>query len=95
MDKNVEEHQLLEDRVLVKPDENQNMSDGFVVEKESQKKAVSGTVLLAGPGFVAKDTGVRIDMTVKEGDSVRYPSYAGAPYEGYLLLRETDIISII
>jgi chaperonin GroES len=55
-------------------------------------------VLAAGPGR-RDDEGKRVEMDVKEGDTVLYAKYAGTEIKledkKYLILKETDVLAIV
>ena len=87
----------LGDRVVVKRDEAQSTTTGGIVLPDTAKdKPHRGEVVAVGDGHV-KDDGTKVPLTVKEGDSVIFSSYAGDDItlsdEEYLLLRESDILA--
>ena len=55
-------------------------------------------MLAAGPGR-RDDEGKRVEMDVKEGDTVLYAKYAGTEIKledkKYLILKETDVLAIV
>ena len=89
----------LGDRVVVKPKPRDEMtSSGLVLPDTASEKPQEGSVLSVGPGRVL-DTGKRVEMDVKAGDSVLFAKYAGTEVklEGdeYLVIRETDLLAVV
>lgn len=88
----------LGDRVLVKADAAEEVtSSGLYIPDTAKEKPQQGTVVAVGPGKV--ENGNKIDLTVKEGDSVLYGKYAGTEVtldgEEFLIMRESDIVGIL
>jgi chaperonin GroES len=88
----------LGDRVVVKPIEQEEMTAGGIVLPETAKeKPQRGSIVAAGPGRV--EDGKRVELDVKEGDTVLFAKYAGTEIkiegEKVLILRESDILAII
>ena len=86
--------------ILVKPEEQkeQKTMSGIVLV-ERNNKPQTGYVVAAGAGRILENGEVR-PLTVKVGDKIVFPMYAGATeieLEGelYLLMKETDIHGII
>ncbi|WP_456426282.1 co-chaperone GroES, partial [Rhodocaloribacter sp.] len=66
----------LGDRVVVKPEPaEEKTASGLFIPDTAKEKPQRGTVVSVGPGRV--ENGTKIDMTVKEGDTVLYGKYAG------------------
>ena len=89
----------LGDRVVVKPRPRDEMtSSGIVLPDTASEKPQEGSVLSVGPGRVL-DTGKRIEMDVKVGDSVLFARYAGTEVkldgDEYLLIRESDLLAVV
>ena len=89
----------LGDRVVVKPKPKDEMtSSGLVLPDTASEKPQEGSVLSVGPGRVL-DTGTRIEMDVKVGDSVLFAKYAGTEVklegDDYLVIRESDLLAVI
>ena len=89
----------LEDRVLVKPVEKESVtSSGLYLPKSSKEKPIHGTVVAVGPGK-RLENGNRATMSVQEGDTVVYASYAGTEVEvngeSHLVMRESDLLGIM
>jgi chaperonin GroES len=82
------------DRVLVKPDEVIEKTDGGIIIPDTVKeKPLRGTVVEAGPGKPNEP------MTVKRGDKVLYGKYSGTEIEidkdMYLIMLEGEILAIL
>jgi chaperonin GroES len=92
--------QPLGDRVVVKPDEDQDMrtASGLVIPDTAKEKPQMGTVIAAGPGAL-DDEGKRLPMDVSEGDKVLYSKFAGTEVklEGseYLVLSSRDLLATV
>jgi chaperonin GroES len=89
----------LGDRVVVKPKAKDDMtSSGIVLPDTSNEKPQEGSVLSVGPGRVL-DSGKRVKMDVKAGDSVLFAKYAGTEVkldgDEYLVIREGDLLAIV
>jgi chaperonin GroES len=88
----------LGDRVLVRPDAaEEKTSFGIIIPDTAKEKPQRGTVVAVGTGKY--ENGVKIDMSVKEGDKVLYGKYAGTEItvdgEDLMIMRESDILGII
>jgi chaperonin GroES len=89
----------LGDRAVVKPKPKDEMtSSGIVLPDTASERPQEGTVLSVGHGRVL-DNGTRIEMEVKQGDTVLFAKYAGTEVklegEDYLVIRETDLLAIV
>ena len=89
----------LQDRVVVKPAEAEEVSKGGIIVPDTAKeKPQEGEVMAVGPGKVA-DSGELIKPQVKKGDKVLYGKYSGTEItidgEDYLIVREGDIFAIL
>lgn len=88
----------LGDRVLVRPDAaEEKTSFGIIIPDTAKEKPQRGTVVAVGAGKV--ENGVKIEMSVNEGDKVLYGKYAGTEItvdgEDLMIMRESDILGII
>lgn len=74
---------ILEDRVLILPDEPVGKTPGGILLPDTAKaQPRSGVVVAVGPGKRCENSaGVRHPMTIKVGDNVLYTSYSGADVE--------------
>ena len=89
----------LGDRVVVKPKAKEAMTvSGIVLPDTANEKPQEGSVLSVGPGRVL-DSGTRVEMDVKAGDSVLFARYAGSEVklegDDYLVIRESDLLAIV
>lgn len=89
----------LNDRVLVKRLEVEEMTAGGIIIPDSAKeKPMKGEVVAAGPGKL-DDSGKRVAMTVKDGDTVLFAKYAGTEIKidgvEHLVMREDDILAVV
>jgi chaperonin GroES len=88
----------LGDRVVIRPEAaEEKTSSGLFIPDTAKEKPQRGKVLSVGPGRV--ENGNKIDMTVKEGDTVLYGKYSGTEItldgEDVLIVREADILGIV
>ena len=88
----------LADRVVVKPEAaEEKTSSGLYIPDTAKEKPQRGTIVAVGQGRV--ENGTKIDMTVKEGDTVLYGKYAGTEItldsEEVLIMRESDILGVV
>jgi len=88
----------LSDRVVVKPEPaEEKTSSGLYIPDSAKEKPQRGTIVAVGQGRV--ENGTKIDMTVKEGDTVLYGKYAGTEItidgDDLLIMRESDILGIV
>ena len=88
----------LADRVVVKPEAaEETTAGGLIIPDTAKEKPQKGTVVAVGPGRV--ENGTKIDMTVKEGDTVLYGKYAGTEIaldgDDVMIMRESDILGVV
>ncbi len=89
----------LEDRVLVKPAEQETKTaSGIYLPESSKERPVRGKVVAVGPGK-RLDNGKRGEMSIKAGDTIVYGKYAGSEVEikgvEHLILRESEVLGIL
>lgn len=89
----------LEDRILVQANEAETTTaSGIVIPDTAKEKPQEGTVLAVGPGRV-DDSGKRVPIDVKVGDTVLYSKYGGTEVkyggEEYLVLSARDVLAVI
>ncbi|HEV7665777.1 MAG TPA: co-chaperone GroES [Chloroflexota bacterium] len=89
----------LGDRVVVMPKPKDEMTlSGIVLPDTATEKPQEGSVLAVGRGRVL-DSGQRLEMEVKTGDTVLFAKYGGTDVklegEDYLVLRESDLLAIV
>ena len=90
--------QPLEDRIVVKPSEGEEMTaSGLVIPDTAKEKPQEGEVLAVGPGRF--EDGNRVPLDVKVGDKVIYSKYGGTEvkYGGddLLVLSARDVLAIV
>jgi chaperonin GroES len=90
----------LEDRIVVKPlDAEQMTASGLVIPDTAKEKPQEGEVLAVGPGRFDDDGAKRIPLDVKVGDTVLYSKYGGTEvkYSGeeFLILSARDVLAVI
>ena len=89
----------LQDRVIIKRlEEEQKTVGGIIIPDTAKEKPQQGKIMAVGPGKVM-DNGTRLEMTVKDGDTVLFGKYSGSEVkidgEEVLIMREDDILGII
>jgi chaperonin GroES len=89
----------LGDRVIVKPKAKEEMTkSGLVLPDTASEKPQEGSVLSVGPGRML-DSGKRVEMEVKGGDTVLFAKYAGTEFKvdgkKLLILKESDLLAIV
>ena len=89
----------LNDRILVKRLEEEQMTKGGIIIPDSAKeKPAEGEVIAVGKGKI-NDKGDRIKMDVKVGDLVLFSKYGGTDVKldgvDHLIMREDDILAIV
>jgi chaperonin GroES len=91
--------QPLEDRVVIRADDEVETRRGpLYIPDTAREKPTQGEILAAGPGRL-DETGKRLPMDVKVGDTVIYGKYTGTPYEvsgdELIIIKASDILAII
>jgi len=86
-------------RLIVEPSEAEGVTaHGVIIPEMAQDKSMKGKVVAVGPGRL-NEAGVRIPMSVTEGDFVLFAKYAGTVVQvlgaRILILMESDILAII
>lgn len=89
----------LEDRVLVKPTEQESRTEaGLYLPESSKERPMTGKVVSVGPGKLLEN-GQLAKPQVKKGDTVVYGKYAGTEVEikgtEHLILRESELLGIL
>jgi chaperonin GroES len=90
--------QPLEDRIVVKPSEGEEMTaSGLVIPDTAKEKPQEGEVLAGGPGRF--EDGNRVPLDVKVGDKVIYSKYGGTEVklggDELLILSARDVLAIV
>lgn len=91
--------QPLGDRVLVRPNEQEEeMKGGIYIPDTAKEKPQEGTVVEMGTGKVL-DSGEKAPFEIKKGDRVLYGKYAGTEVtvddKQMLIMRESDILAVL
>jgi chaperonin GroES len=89
----------LNDRVLVLPEEAEDVtSSGIYLPESAKEKPMQGKVVAVGTGKL-NDDGTRSPMSVKKGDRVIYGKYAGTEVEidgdQHMIMSESDLLGIL
>ncbi|MCB0070965.1 MAG: co-chaperone GroES [Caldilineaceae bacterium] len=89
----------LGDRLVIEPvEQEEQTASGIFLPETAKEKPQQGKVVAAGPGS-RKESGERIDLDVKVGDTVLYAKYAGTTIKldgtEYLILKESDVLAIV
>jgi chaperonin GroES len=90
----------LEDRIVVKPGEGEEMTtSGLVIPDTAKEKPQEGSVVAVGPGRFNEDGDERIPMDVAVGDTIIYSKYGGTEVkvegEEYLILSARDVLAVV
>ncbi|MGH2655072.1 MAG: co-chaperone GroES [Actinomycetota bacterium] len=88
----------LDDRIVVKPGEEEETTvSGIVIPDTAKEKPQEGEVVAVGPGRF--EDGTRVPMDVKVGDRVLYSKYGGTEVkvegEEHLVLSARDVLAIV
>ena len=88
----------LEDRIVVKPGEEEETTvSGIVIPDTAKEKPQEGQVVAVGPGRF--EDGTRVPLDVKVGDTVIYSKYGGTEVkvggEDHLILSARDVLAIV
>ncbi|MGA2231350.1 MAG: co-chaperone GroES [Tepidisphaeraceae bacterium] len=89
----------LADRVIVKQSEAETKTaSGIVLPDSAKEKPTRGKVISVGPGKL-DDHGKRMELGVREGDTVYYGKYSGTEIEvngeKFVILRESDVLGVV
>lgn len=87
------------DRVLLKKLEEEKVtSSGLVISETNKEVPNTGLVIAVGPGKI-DDKGNKIEMNVKEGDTVIFKQYTGTEVEHknekYVIVEMKDVLAIV
>ncbi|MEX0990827.1 MAG: co-chaperone GroES [Actinomycetota bacterium] len=88
----------LEDRIVVKPGEEEETTvSGIVIPDTAKEKPQEGDVVAVGPGRF--EDGKRVPLDVNVGDRVIYSKYGGTEVkfggEDYLILSARDVLAVL
>jgi chaperonin GroES len=89
----------LDDRVVIKPNEAEEVTaGGIVLPGSAQEKPLMGKIVSVGSGKLLEN-GSRGKLTVKKNDVVLFGKYGGSDVEvdgvEYKIMRESEILGII
>lgn len=89
----------LNDRILVKRvAEEEKTAGGLFIPDSAKEKPARGLVIAVGNGKL-DESGKRIALEVKAGDTVLFGKYAGSEIkldgEEHMIMREDDILGVI
>ncbi len=89
----------LQDRILVKRIEEEEVSSGGIIIPDSAKeKPQEGKVIAVGKGKIGEDGKVQ-PLDVKKGDKVLFSKYAGTEVnvggDEHLIIREDDVLGVL
>ena len=89
----------LDDRVVIKPNEAEEVTAGGIVLPDSAKeKPLMGKVVAVGSGKLLEN-GERGKLSVKKNDVVLFGKYGGSDVEvdgvEYKIMRESEILGIV
>src|SRR5438093_12844741 len=92
--------QPLEDRVVVKPsEEEETTASGVVIPDTAKERPQEGEVIAVGPGRFNEAGTESIPMEVKAGDKFIYSKYGGTEVkiegDDYLILSARDVLAIV
>jgi chaperonin GroES len=89
----------LNDRILVKRLEEEEMTKGGIIIPDSAKeKPAEGEIIAVGKGKI-NDKGDRLKLDVKVGDRVLFSKYGGTDVKidgvDHLIMREDDVLAVV
>ena len=89
----------LADRVIVRQsDAEEKTASGIVLPDTAKEKPTKGKVVAVGPGKL-DEHGKRMELGVREGDTVYYGKYSGTDVEingeKFVILRESDLLGVL
>jgi len=88
----------LADKIVIKQAEAQaTTKGGLILSTQSKEKPQIAEVIAVGPGIEV--AGTKIEMTVKPGDKIIYPTMAGVEFkfndEVFRVIKLSDVMAVI
>ena len=92
--------QPLEDKIIVRPEESDDMTaSGLVIPDTAKEKPQQGEVLAVGPGKRSDQSGELIPMDISAGQTIIYSKYGGTEIthkgEELLILSARDVLAVL
>ncbi len=89
----------LQDRIIVKRIEGEEVSSGGIIIPDSAKeKPQEGKIIAVGKGKIGDDGKIQ-PLDVKKGDKVLFSKYAGSEInidgDEHLIIREDDVLGVL
>ena len=88
----------LGDRIVVERLEEETRKGSIIIPDTAKEKPQQGKVIAVGDGRF-DETGKRIPMDIKKGDTILFGKYSGNEIKiddkEYLIMREDDVLAII
>jgi chaperonin GroES len=89
----------LDDRIVVKPlEQDEKTAGGIYLPETAKEKPQQGEIVAMGPGKLL-DSGERAEVSVKKGDVVLFAKYSGTEVEvdgeELLIMRESDLLAVV
>jgi chaperonin GroES len=89
----------LQDRVLVRPlEEDEKSAGGIIIPDTAKEKPTEGEVIAVGPG-ARDESGALVPLDVKKGDRILFGKWSGTEVsidgEELVIMKETDIFGVI
>ena len=89
----------LDDRVMIRPlDAEEKTEGGIVLPDTAKEKPQKGEVIAIGTGKLLED-GSRAKMSLKKGEVVLFGKYSGTEVkidgEDYSIMRESDVLAVV
>ena len=89
----------LHDKIVIeKPEEEKATKSGIILPDNAKEKPQTGKVIAVGNGKVL-DSGTKIPLEIKVGDTVYYSKYSGTEIKieekEYIIIAESDVLAIV
>ena len=84
--------------VIEKPEEEKTTKSGIILPDNAKEKPQTGKVIAVGGGKIL-DSGTKVPLEIKVGDTVCYPKYSGTEVKinekEYIIIAEGDVLAIV